>query len=68
MWNCFGRAVVDSGQSRVPEPPDMMTGMIRVGANRPSSPEASRAIDNRALLHCVFYRGAPKRQPQAALR
>jgi hypothetical protein len=27
-WNCFGLSGVDSGHSRVPEPPDMITGAI----------------------------------------
>jgi hypothetical protein len=27
-WNCFGFWGVDSGHSRVPEPPDMITGAI----------------------------------------
>jgi hypothetical protein len=31
--NCLGRSGVDIGQSRVPDPPDRMTGVIGVGSD-----------------------------------
>jgi len=34
--NCFGRTSRDAGQSRVPAPPHMISGMIRLSMDVPN--------------------------------
>jgi hypothetical protein len=36
LTNCFGYMARERGQSRVPEPPDRMTGTIRIGMDNVS--------------------------------
>ena len=75
-WNCLGRASVESGHSRVPEPPDMITGTISTAADGPAmaSPslppgvmaKARAAIKRRALRRFATYSRPARSQPRPA--